>query len=116
MALAMGCGKKTSDAEDNTAQKVVGTYQVRLPNGLFTIELQNEGKALMEQVTDAGEKKPEVGTWRMEDGNVVVVAEETSVMKVNPNGDLTVISIIDGGKREEIPEGMQKIMTFKKVK
>jgi len=61
----------------------------------------------MEQATGAGEKKSESGTWKIEDGNVVVAGEDTSIMKVVPNGDLTMITVINNGKRIDIPKENQ---------
>ena len=119
LCLPLGCGKKT-----NTEESIVGTYQLKLPNGTFTLKLLERGKAMVEQVSPSGVKKPESsgdGAWRAKNGEIVVITEEegveeTMIFRINPNGTLTAIAMIEDGKREDVPKEQQKFMNFKKIK
>ena len=143
MVALVGCGKKetqppspptpaTPQAAETQApeltpkpagepvqeESLVGTYQVTLPNGTFTLILLEDGKVMVEQVSNAGVKNPENsgrGTWIAKNGEVVVTGGDTEMLfKINPNGTLTAIANITNGKREDVPKELQKLMVLSK--
>ncbi len=99
-------------------KSVVGTYKTKIsktttspPQSYRVVFLEN-GK--VESYDGNGEKDVE-GTWKLVEKEVhieeVDIEEITDILKIEPNGDLTVIALIEDGKRTD-----QKRITLKKVK
>ena len=100
-----------------TEKDVVGTYQMNLPNGLFTMRLLKDGKSILVHTTNAGEKKPETGKWKIEDGNLFLIGnDETGIMKINPDRSLSPIAEIKNGLREDWDPKVTSVVSFKKIK
>ena len=110
----------TTTAESSkkfTEKDVVGTYQMNLPNGLFTMTLLKDGKSILVHTTNAGEKKPETGKWKIEDGNLFLIGnDETGIMKINPDRSLSPIAEIKNGLREDWDPKITSVVSFKKIK
>ena len=110
----------TTTAESSkkfTEKDVVGTYQMNLPNGLFTMRLLKDGKSILVHTTNAGEKKPETGKWKIEDGNLFLIGnDETGIMKINPDRSLSPIAEIKNGLREDWDPKVTSVVSFKKIK
>ena len=91
--------------------KLFGSYEIKFDVETKKLVLLENGK--FEAWTD-GEKE-EKGTWKFEAKEVhVVIRNDRPVFKIEPNGDLTVIALIEDGKRTDIPKEDQA--TFKKIK
>ena len=55
-----------------------------------------DGTSLHVKLNNSGEEESETGKWKIEDGNLVTVGEEeTGIMKINPDGSLTMIATIE---------------------
>ena len=99
------------------SEKVVGTYQIKLPNGLFTLTLLKDGTSLHVKLNNSGEEESETGKWKIEDGNLVTVGEEeTGIMKINPDGSLTMIATIENGVRKNLDPKISSLGSMKKIK
>jgi hypothetical protein len=100
-----------------TEKDVVGTYQMNLPNGLFTMTLLKDGKSILVHATNSGEKKPETGKWKIEDANLFLIGnDETGVMKINSDRSLSPIAEIKNGLREDWDPKITSVVSFKKIK
>ena len=100
-------------------QKVVGTYEAKKEETAVKLVLLENGKS---EHWVNGEKKGEA-TWKLVEKEVHVLGrkrlffgdgEDARVYKIEPNGDLTWIANIRGGKREDVP--IKEQFTFKKLK
>ena len=109
-------GKKLTPEEQ---QKVVGTYEAKKEETTVKLVLLENGKS---EHWVNGEKKGEA-TWKLVEKEVHVLGrkrlffgdgEDARVYKIEPNGDLTWIANIRGGKREDVP--IKEQLTFKKLK
>ena len=112
MLVAVGC------ATTPTMKSIVGTYETKIgkttvsPPQSFRVVLLENGK--VESYDGNGEKDVE-GTWKLVEKEVHIVEvdieEVTDILKIEPNGDLTLIALIEDGKRTD-----EKGITLKKVK
>ena len=104
--MIVGCGKSLTEEE----KKVVGSYEGKFHELPFRLFLLENGK------TDwhgFGEKFAE-STWKIVEKEVLVVGKEfTEVLKIEPNGDLTVIAVIKNGNRAELSNIQET--TYKKL-
>ena len=102
---------KTEKKPLSPEEKLIGSYEIKNDGETKEFVLLENGK--FEAWTD-GEKE-EKGTWKFEAKEVhVVIRNDRPVFKIEPNGDLTVIALIEDGKRTDIPKEDQA--TFKKIK
>jgi hypothetical protein len=111
--LVVGCGK-TDDAPNGnerklTAEDVVGSYEKKFEGGSIKYVIRENGR--MYYHTHHQREAFFWAEWKI-DGKEVVFSD--MVHKIEPNGDLTVIAIIEDGKREGILKENQT--TFKKLK
>ena len=100
-------------------EKLVGSYKAKKEETTVKLVLLENGKS---EHWVNGEKKGEA-TWKLVEKEVHVLGrkrlffgdgEDARVYKIEPNGDLTWIANIRGGKREDVPSEEQ--FTFKKLK
>jgi len=99
------------------SEKVVGTYQIKLPNGLFTLTLLKDGTSLHVKLDNSGEEESGTGKWKIEDGNLVTVGDEgAGIMKINPDGSLTMIATIEKGVRKNLDPKISSLGSMKKIK
>jgi hypothetical protein len=97
--------------------ELIGTYQIKLPNGLFTLTLLKDGTSLHVKLNNSGEEESGTGKWKIEDGNLVAVGEEGAViMKINPDGSLTLIATIEKGVRKNLDPKISSLGSMKKIK
>ena len=115
--FSFGCGKSEPLSPETSTQvlssyaKLFGSYEIKNDGETKKLVLLENGK--FEAWTD-GEKE-EKGTWKFVAKEVhVVIRNDRPVFKIEPNGDLTVIALIEDGKRTDIPKEDQA--TFKKIK
>ena len=102
---------ETSTQVLSSYAKLFGSYETKV--GEDTAKLVFLENRTVEHWTD-GEKEGK-GTWKFEAKEVhVVFPNDRPVFKIEPNGDLTWIASIEGGKRTDIPKEEQ--LTFKKIK
>jgi hypothetical protein len=107
----------TPEEKKALSDKVVGTYQMKLPNGLFTMTVQKDGTSLLVKLTNSGEEESETGKWKIEDGNLVTIGEEeTGIIKINPDGSLTMIATIENGVRKNLDPKISSLRSMKKIK
>ena len=108
-------GKKLTAEEE----KLVGTYEAKKEETTVKLVLLENGKS---EHWVNGEKKGEA-TWKLVEKEVHVLGrkrlffgdgEDARVYKIEPNGDLTWIANIRGGKRKVVP--IEEQFTFKKLK
>ena len=113
--MTVGC------ATTPTMESVIGTYEAKIgktttspPQSYIVVFLKN-GK--VESYDESGEKDVE-GAWKLVEKEVhieeVDIEEVTDILKIEPNGDLTLIARIEDSKRKESPK--EKQATFKKLK
>ena len=99
-----------------TKENIVGTYQMSLPNGLFTMTLQKDGKSIHDKITNSGEKESDTGKWKIEDGNLFLIGEDmTGIMKINPDRSLVSIAEIKNGVRKNLDPKVSSVVSFKKL-
>ena len=99
-----------------TKENIVGTYQMSLPNGLFTMTLQKDGKSIHDRITNSGEKESDTGKWKIEDGNLFLIGEDmTGIMKINPDRSLVPIAEIKNGVRKNLDPKVSSVVSFKKI-
>jgi Leucine-rich repeat (LRR) protein len=107
----------TPEERKALGDQLVGTYQVKLPNGMFTMTLQKDGKSIHVKITNSGEKESENANWKIEDGNLLLIGEElTGVMKIKPDGSLVPIAEIKNGVRKNLDPRISAVTSFKKIK
>ena len=102
MLVSVGC------ATAPTVKSIVGTYETKIgktatsPPQSYRVVFFENGK--VESYDGNGEKDVE-GTWRLVEKEVhikeVDIEEVTDILKIEPNGDLTVIALIENGKRTD---------------
>ena len=107
MLVAAGCSTTP------TMKSIVGTYEIKIgktttsPPQSYRVVFFENGK--VESYEGNGEKGAE-DTWKLVEKEVHI-EEVTDILKIEPNGDLTVIALIEDGKR-----AAQKRITLKKLK
>ena len=117
--VVVGCGTSADNTTKPTPQmgltlseKVVGTYEIK--EGGETLRAVSLANGKVKSYDGNGEKDKE-GTWKLVGKEVhieeVDIEEVTDILKIEPNGDLTVIALIQDGKRTD-----QKRITLKKLK
>jgi len=113
--LAVGCGNsKELTAEE---KKVVGTYELKekRATGSFTLRVVVLDNGAVEAYANG--KKHGEGKWIIsKEGGMHIIGEgETEVFRINKDGSITLIAIIDkDGKRTDIPKDEQ--LTIEKIK
>ena len=110
LVMVTGCAvvKPSSDLKAEE-KKVIGEYELKEGERTFKLVLLENGKGEIY-------RKEEKGTWKISGKEVHVGIEGVTVLvyKIEPNGDLTWIANIRGGKREDVP--IKEHFTFKKLK
>ena len=107
---------KKNPGKELTKENIVGTYQMSLPNGLFTMTLQKDGKSIHDRITNSGEKESDTGKWKIEDGNLFLIGEDmTGIMKINPDRSLVPIAEIKNGVRKNLDPKVSSVVSFKKI-
>ena len=96
--LFVGC------ATTPTVKSVVGSYEAKIGKFVF---LEN-GKC---QAFIKDEEK--TGTWKLVEKEVHI-EEVTDILKIESNGNLTIIALIEDGKRTDFPKDEQ--ITLEKIK
>ena len=104
--VAAGCGNSF------TEEDVVGSYEAKIDGNILKYVLFEHGKI---EVYQNGEKK-EDAKWEMVGKEIHTerTLGKIGILKIEANGDLTIIARIRNGKREEGPKEVRT--TFKKVK
>ena len=117
--VAFGCGKSEPLSPETSTQvlssyaKLFGSYEIKEDGETIRIVLLENGK--YEAWID-GEKKDD-GTWKIEAKEVYLLEDGEEIpyiLKIESNGELTMIARIKDNKREEAPKQHQR--TFKKLK
>ena len=96
MLVAVGCGKSPEE-------KIVGTYEAK--RGETTLKIVFLGNKKAEKYSNRvgnffGEQKVNDGSWKLIGKEVhFFFKKEAGVLKIETNGDLTVIAKIIDGKR-----------------
>ena len=99
LLVAVGCGK-------SEIEKLIGSYEAKIGTSSNKLVLLENGKA---------QRDPPIysisfGTWKLVGrGNHVVFGLDTSVYKIEPNGDLTLIASIYDSKRKDVSKEKQHI-------
>ena len=116
--LVMGCGKQEKAATDEprklTAEeeKAVGTYEYRDEITLRTVLLEN---GVSEAYRNG--KKLDDDKWSIsKDGELHIANKDgdIAVCSINKDKSITIIALIEDGKRTDFPKDKQ--MTLKKIK
>ena len=108
MMIAFGCGKSF------TKEDVVGTYEevgFKSPNrlGLFS-------DGTVYHLNKKGERERKFGKWKISGKEVHTTDANpgADIFRIEPNGDLTYIGIIQDGERGELRKEFHQ--TFKRIK
>ena len=116
--VAVGCSSQDRKLTEEE-KKIVGTYEAKKEETTVKLVLLENGKS---EHWVNGEKKGEA-TWKLVEKEVHVLGrkrlffgdgEDARVYKIEPNGDLTWIANIRGGKRKDVP--IEEQFTFKILK
>jgi len=98
--LIVGCGKKTSKPEEVALRdKVIGAYK----------DLGKDDRLILQKggVVEfwEGGKKDAEGTWAIKNGEIYVVhpEKENGYLKLDDEGNLTLVAIEEKSKRRELP-------------
>ena len=114
--VGVGCSKGEAKRLEDS---FFGMYELKIDEDTVKLVLLENGKS---EHWVNGEKKGEA-TWKLVEKEVHVLGRkrlffgdggDARVYKIEPNGDLTWIANIRGGKREDVPSEEQ--FTFKKLK
>jgi hypothetical protein len=103
LLAAIGCSKSL------TKEDVVGSYEKKVDGGFIKYVIRENGR--MYYHTDHQREAFFWDEWKI-DGKEVVFSG--MVHKIEPNGDLTMIAVINDGKRKDTLKENQA--TFKKIK
>ena len=107
--LAVGC------ATTPTMKSVAGTYEATIDGDSGNLVLLANGKV---KSYDGNCDKDKEGTWKLVEKEVrieeVDIEEVTDILKIESNGNLTIIALIEDGKRTDFPKEKQN--TLKKIK
>ena len=94
---------------------VAGTYEVTIDGDTGNLVLLANGKV---KFYDGNGEKDKEGTWKLVEKEVhikeVDIEAVTDILKIELNGNLTIIALIEDGKRTDIPKDEQ--FTFKIMK
>ena len=126
MSVAVGCVCKTffrvmsgnrlslQELKEQDEKELVGTYEAKKREDTFKLVLIENGK-LMGYLNGEKDKK---GTWKLVEKEVhieeVDIEEVTDILKIESNGNLTSIALIEDRKRTDFPKDEQ--ITFKRIK
>ena len=107
IGVHLGGGKPTTP----TIKSVAGTYEATIDGDTGNLVLLANGKV---KFHDGKDKE---GTWELVEKEVrikeVDIEEVTDILKIESNGNLTIIALVEGGKRTDLPKDKQ--ITFKKI-
>ena len=119
--MIVGCGKTETeivsgktDKPLNPEEKIVGTYEIK------TIRMVFKENRKVNILNLKPETIPDEWNWKVIVNNVHIEKSysplfgETSILKIEPNGDLTEIGWIIDGKQTTFPKEDQD--TWKKIK
>ena len=111
IGVQLGGGKPTTP----TIKSVAGTYEATIDGDTGNLVLLANGKVKFHDGNDGKDKE---GTWELVEKEVrieeVDIEEVTDILKIESNGNLTIIALVEGGKRTDFQKDKQ--ITFKKIK
>ena len=102
IGVHLGGGKPTTP----TIKSVAGTYEATIDGDTGNLVLLANGKV---KFHDGKDKE---GTWELVEKEVRI-EKVTDILKIESNGNLTIIALVEGGKRTDFPKDKQ--ITFKKI-
>ena len=101
--------------DDLLRLSVIGEYERKEDGDTLRGVLLANGKV---KSYDGNGEKDKEGTWKLVGKEVYIeeldIEEVTDILKIEPNGNLTIIALIEDGKRTDFPKDSQ--MTLKKIK
>ena len=101
--------------DDLLRLSVIGEYERKEDGDTLRGVLLANGKV---KSYDGNGEKDKEGTWKLVGKEVHIeelnIEEVTDILKIEPNGNLTIIALIEDGKRTDFPKDSQ--MTLKKIK
>ena len=111
IGVHLGGGKPTTP----TIKSVTGTYEATIDGDTGNLVLLANGKVKFHDGNDGKDKE---GTWELVEKEVrieeVDIEEVTDILKIERNRNLTIIALIEDGKRTDFPKDKQ--ITFKRIK